>query len=160
MTADPSTPLHLGDPVIETGESGMRGERGVVVASASRPGELAVLWTGSDRLPPGLQTGITHGTRIDVDALRAQRDAARATLRRYEPQPGDRVTVENVAGVPIGQRVTWTRGDGSAAFATKRGPDDWRLDGFTFGMGDRVIAGDPPTFILSIPAEQEAPRGE
>lgn len=71
-TTDALRDLRLGDPVVETGESGMCGERGTVVASASRPGELAVLWHASERLPAGLQTGITHGTLLDVDALRAR----------------------------------------------------------------------------------------
>lgn len=83
-TTDALRNLRLGDPVVETGESGMRGERGTVVASASRPGELAVLWHASERLPAGLQTGVTHGTLLDVDALRAL--AAKAAEERDEAQ--------------------------------------------------------------------------
>jgi hypothetical protein len=78
--ADPLRALRLGDPVIETGESGMRGERGVVVESVSNPGTLAVLWHASDRLPPGLQTGVTHGTRLDVGAMRREAEEARRGL--------------------------------------------------------------------------------
>jgi hypothetical protein len=55
-------PLAIGVPVVEAGESGMKGARGIVVPAASRPGEFAVLWL--DKVP-GMQTGITHGTVVD-----------------------------------------------------------------------------------------------
>jgi hypothetical protein len=55
--------------VIETGESGMKGCRGVLVPSVSSPGTLSVLWltnfTGEDT--GRMQTSLTYGTTPDVD---------------------------------------------------------------------------------------------
>jgi hypothetical protein len=68
------TDFRLGDPVIETGESGFKGELGTIVESVSNPGTLSILWTASERVAAGLQTGITGGARLDWEALRSERD--------------------------------------------------------------------------------------
>lgn len=55
-------------PVIEAGQSGMTGCRGVVLPSVVRPGELCVRWAGPPLGPKGwMETGITHGTVPDLD---------------------------------------------------------------------------------------------
>ena len=74
-----------------------------------------------------------------------------------EPEPGDRVTVENVADLPIGTVVGW-RMLGEEWTATKRGPDEWHGPGSSLPApysDDGVRCGEP-TFILSIPAEVSA----
>ena len=71
-----------------------------------------------------------------------------------EPEAGDRVTVENVADLPVGTVVGW-RMLGEEWTATKRGPDEWHVPGSSLPApysDDGVRCGEP-TFILSIPAE-------
>jgi hypothetical protein len=76
-----------------------------------------------------------------------------------EPEPGDRVTEQNVADLPVGTVVGW-RMLGDEWTAVKRGPDEWHVPGSSLlapYTDDGVRCGEP-TFILSIPAEVS--RGE
>lgn len=63
--------LHVGDvgtPVVEAGESGMKGARGVLVPSVSSPGTLSVLWLQDMGGPwARMQTSVTYGTVPDID---------------------------------------------------------------------------------------------
>lgn len=76
-----------------------------------------------------------------------------------EPEPGDRVTVYNVADLPVGTVVGW-RMLGGEWTATKRGPDEWHVPGSSLPApySDDAVRCGEPTYILSIPAE--VPRGE
>lgn len=66
--ADPRWKWAAYTPVVEAGESGMTGCRGVVLPSVVRPGQLCVRWAGPPLGPKEWsETGITHGTVPDLD---------------------------------------------------------------------------------------------
>jgi hypothetical protein len=76
-----------------------------------------------------------------------------------EPEAGDRVTIENVAALPVGTVAGW-RMLGDEWTAVKRGPDEWHVPGSSLPApyADAGVVHGEPTFILSIPAEVS--RGE
>lgn len=61
----------VGTPVVEAGESGMKGYKGVLVPSVSSPGSLSVLWLtelNAGAMGGGrMQTSVTYGTVPDAD---------------------------------------------------------------------------------------------
>ena len=78
---------------------------------------------------------------------------------RVISEPGDRVTEQNVADLPVGTVVGWRMLEAEWT-AVKRGPDEWHVPGSSL-LGpytDTGVVHGEPTFILSIPAE--VPRGE
>ncbi len=69
LAAAPWWEWRLYMPVVEAGESGMHGARGVIVPSGVRPGQLCVRWAGPPLAPNEyMETSITHGTVLDLDS--------------------------------------------------------------------------------------------
>lgn len=71
-----------------------------------------------------------------------------------EPEAGDRVTIHNVADLPVGTVVGW-RMLGDEWIAIKRADDEWHVPGSSLPVpyADAGVVHGEPTFILSIPAE-------
>lgn len=72
---------------------------------------------------------------------------------------GDLVTPENVASLPVGTIVRWTRDDGEPACAIKIRPDAWDVSGVPSDDEDDTFSDDfiaesdgaPPAFIAYLP---------
>lgn len=65
-----------------------------------------------------------------------------------DPKPGDRVTPENVASLPIGTVVEW-EWEGRTVRATRRDERAWiRSPGVVYGQAS--IHEGPPTFIVTL----------
>lgn len=66
-----ATLADVGLPVVEAGESGMKGARGVLVPSTSNPDSVSVLWLTEVKGGPygigRLQTSVTYGSVPDVN---------------------------------------------------------------------------------------------
>lgn len=72
-----------------------------------------------------------------------------------DPKPGDRVTPENVASLPIGTIVRWTFEDGEPACAIRVGADEWLGCGNPDAFDDEMMSrdgGEPTAFVVYIPA--------
>lgn len=71
-----------------------------------------------------------------------------------DPKPGDRVTLENVADLPIGAIVRWTFKDGEPACAVRVGENVWLGSGNAAAFDDEMMSrdgGEPIAFVVYIP---------
>lgn len=71
---------------------------------------------------------------------------------------GDLVTPENVASLPVGAIVRWSRTDGPSC-AIRVGPDRWEASGMSSdlpGTDEDVSVPRPATYIAYLPGVESA----